>query len=329
MINHYLKSHSHNVNPEMLEILLSLRIKDVNLDQDKEIEIKGKKLNAHKANILAKLSKKEKKRKKRLQALEHELLETKAEENKQTKLKNLTEITKFLFGIYFRILKSSTNTKVLSVTLEGLAKFAHCINLEFYVDIVNVLDKLLAEDWLGYKEKLHCIQTVFAILSGQGEALNLDPTRFYVNLYAGMLDIHAGRNEKDFAVLLRTIMIGIIQRRKKITNKRIIGFAKRLVMLSLQSLHGGAVGSLGVVKNILQLCKAADVLLDVDNECGDGKFNAELDDPEYCNASSTALYELSLLSRHYHPIVGKYAVNIAKGVPATGEGSLLPIYGKW
>lgn len=50
------------------------------------------------------------------------MLETKAQENKQTKQKNLTEITKIVFGIYFRILKSSTNTKVLGVCLEGLAK---------------------------------------------------------------------------------------------------------------------------------------------------------------------------------------------------------------
>lgn len=61
-------------------------------------------------------------RKKRLQQLEKELLETKAEENKQTKQQNLTEVTKILFGIYFRVLKTSTNTKVLGVCLEGLAK---------------------------------------------------------------------------------------------------------------------------------------------------------------------------------------------------------------
>lgn len=50
------------------------------------------------------------------------MLETKAEENKQTKQRNLTEITKIVFNIYFRILKNSSNTKVLGVCLEGLAK---------------------------------------------------------------------------------------------------------------------------------------------------------------------------------------------------------------
>lgn len=44
----------------MLEILLVLKIKDINLDRDKEQEIKEKKLLSHKQNILQ-MSKKEKK----------------------------------------------------------------------------------------------------------------------------------------------------------------------------------------------------------------------------------------------------------------------------
>lgn len=113
------------------------------------------------------------------------MLETKAEENFQAKQHNLTEITKIIFNIYFRILKNSENRKMLRVCLEGLTKFAHCINLEYYVDIVNVLNQLLNEDWLGYREQLHCIQTIFIMLSGQGEAINIDPTRLV--LYIGFV----------------------------------------------------------------------------------------------------------------------------------------------
>ena len=56
-------------------------------------------------------------------------------------------------------------------------RFSHCINLEFYQDIVNVLSGLLEEGNLGLRERLNCIQTVFVILSGQGSALNIDPHR--------------------------------------------------------------------------------------------------------------------------------------------------------
>lgn len=55
-----MKTHAHNVNTEMLEVLLALRIKEVNLDEEKEHEMKQKKLKSKKGNILQ-LSKKEKK----------------------------------------------------------------------------------------------------------------------------------------------------------------------------------------------------------------------------------------------------------------------------
>jgi nucleolar complex protein 3 len=50
----------------------------------------------------------------------------------------------------------------------------------------------------------------------------------------------------------------------------------------------------------------------------------EMDDPEYCNASNTALWELIALQRHYHPTVRKFTRNVLLGVPATGDGFLAP-----
>lgn len=50
-------------------------------------------------------------------------METKAEENKKSKNQFLTEITKIVCMVYFRILKKTPNSKLLSVTLEGLAKY--------------------------------------------------------------------------------------------------------------------------------------------------------------------------------------------------------------
>jgi len=102
-------------------VLLALRIKDINLDKEKEGETKQKKLMSHKQRILA-LSKRERKKNKKLEQVEKEMLETKGEENKQAKHKILTEITSIVFTIYFRILKQAPNSKVLSVCLEGLAK---------------------------------------------------------------------------------------------------------------------------------------------------------------------------------------------------------------
>lgn len=197
------------------------------------------------------------------------------------------------------------------------------------MDLVNVLDHLIKEDWLGYKEKLYCIQTVFSILSGVGEALNLDPTRFYTSLYKHILTTNAGKNHATCKVLIETLIAGLVKRRKKITNKRMIGFVKRVATLSLQLLHNGTLSCLGFIKTMVQLNSSIDILLDFDTSVGDGKYQAELDDPEYCNAASTSLFELCLLTKHYHPVVSKYAVNICNGCPPTGEASLSTECSKW
>lgn len=120
-LNQYIKLRGHSVHSEVVSVLLALRIKEVNLDKEREEDAKQKKLMSHKQRILA-LSKRERKKDKKLQEIEKEMLETKAEENQIKKQKTLTEITSIVFTIYFRILKQAPNSKVLSVCLEGLAK---------------------------------------------------------------------------------------------------------------------------------------------------------------------------------------------------------------
>lgn len=327
-LNQYVKVKAHSVHSEVLSVLLSLRIKDINLDKEKEEETKQKKLMSHKQRILA-LSKRERKKSKKLEEVEKELLETKAEENKQAKQKLLTEITSIVFTIYFRILKEAPNSKILSICLEGLAKFAHCINLDFYQDLVSAINKLMEQGNLGLREQLHCIQCVFTILSGQGMVLNIDPYRFYVHLYRNLLNVHCGRTHAESEIVIKTLMQVLIHRRKRITQNRLLAFVKRMSTLALQSQHNAVLGLLCIVKQIMQLSKAADVLLDTDFTTGDGFYQPEIEEPEYCNAHCSALWELAALQRHYHSTVQKLAKNVACGVPTTGEGSLQPDIAKF
>ncbi|XP_059618244.1 nucleolar complex protein 3 homolog [Phlebotomus argentipes] len=321
-INHLVKTKQNNVYVEVLTSLTSLYIKDINLDAEKEKEIKEKKLEARKSRVMN-LSKKERKRQKKMKELEKELLETKAEENKESRQHKLTEVTKLIFNIYFRILKNDPNSKLLATTLEGLAKFAHVINLEFFSDLVNVLNNIMETVDLDYREQLHCIQTVFVLLSGQGEVLNIDPIRFYNHLYRNLLVVHAGKNHTDFLVILKTLTEVLVKRRKDVTYQRLLAFTKRIMTASLQLLHNGSLGCICVAKNMLQLTsKSVDVLLDTETFVGSGRYDPELLDPEYCNANCTLLYEVSALMRHYHPTCVKMAKHLASGAPMSGDGSL-------
>lgn len=120
-INHLIKTKQNNVHVECITCLMGLKIKHVNLDAEKENELKQKKLESHRQRLLS-LSKKERKRRKKLTEVNKELDETRAEENKQTKHHKLTEIIKMVFTIYFRVLKNDPTSRVLSAILEGLAE---------------------------------------------------------------------------------------------------------------------------------------------------------------------------------------------------------------
>merc|ERR1712037_694225 len=137
LINHLVKSRKHNVRNEVVDVLLALRIKNVNLDKEKEEEIEMKKRDARKKKLLnkGKDSKQEKKRKKKMEGLEKELLEARGEEGKNVKERFFTDATKLVFTIYFRILKSFPKSKLMGSVLEGLSRFAHIINIEFFSDL--------------------------------------------------------------------------------------------------------------------------------------------------------------------------------------------------
>ncbi|KAG8039718.1 hypothetical protein G9C98_000447 [Cotesia typhae] len=321
-LNQLIKAKEYSLHTEALSVLLSLRIRNVNLDKERDEELKQKKLQNHKSRILA-LSKRERKRNKKLQEVEKELLETKAEENKAQAEKVLTEIISIVFTIYFKVIKTFPNSKILSSCLEGLAKFAHCINLDFYQDLVNAINKLLANGNLGLRERLHCIQTVFTILSGHGSSLTIDPHRFYLHLYKILPDVHMARNEENCEILVHCLTQALINRRKRVTQARLNSFIKKILTVTLQLQHHGSLGLLGVVRKLLQLCKTTEILLDTDSSVGEGLYQPELDDPEYCNAHRTAAWELVALQRHYHSIVQKMAKNLACNVPTSGEGSLI------
>lgn len=324
LINQLVKTRKHRVKNEVVDVLLSLRIKHINLDQEKEKEIDLKRKEMRKQKILAKNtdSKQEKKRKKKLEVLEKELLEARGEEGKKVKERWFTETTKLAFTIYFRILKSYPQSKLMGSVMEGLSKFAHVINIEFFSDLIAVFQQLINSGTLGYRDTLLATSTVFTILSGQGEALNIDPMSFYGHLYSTIFQMDAVRMTKEVPLALSVLHVMLVKRRKKVSKARVLAFCKRLSTLCLQLLHNGAAAGLGELRNLYSTHSAALQLLDNEHEVGSGVFDPALPDPEHCSASNTTAWELALLERHYHPPTVRLASHILAQCPLTGEKSL-------
>ncbi|KAJ2080459.1 hypothetical protein H4R24_003071 [Coemansia sp. RSA 988] len=150
------------------------------------------------------LSKKQAKMHKVQQDVDKSLVEAEAEVSRDEREKWYGETLKQVFITYFRILKQKDNIGgLLPAVLEGLAKYAHLISVEFFVDLFQLLKKIMrgqhgvgigaeeAEDGddlissrVGLRTALLCILSALHILTGQGEALNLDIKEFFYQLYA-------------------------------------------------------------------------------------------------------------------------------------------------
>ncbi|KAI9501551.1 hypothetical protein GGI25_005525 [Coemansia spiralis] len=154
-------------------------------------------------------SKKQVKARKVQQEVDKSLREADAEVTREEREKWYGETLKQVFITYFRILKQKDNIGgLLPAVLEGLAKYAHLISVEFFVDLFHLLKKIMrgqhgvgigAEDVelegvdeandlvssrVSLRTSLLCILTALHILTGQGEALNLDLKDFFYQLYA-------------------------------------------------------------------------------------------------------------------------------------------------
>jgi nucleolar complex protein 3 len=130
-----------------------------------------------------------------------------------------SEILKMVFATYFRILKMRT-PHLTGAVLEGLAKYAHLINQDFFGDLLEALKDLIRDsdatadaddaaapgngeddddDGISVirdtsREALLCTVTAFALLEGQDahnarSDLHLDLSFFITNLYRSLLSL--------------------------------------------------------------------------------------------------------------------------------------------
>lgn len=155
-------------------------------------------------------SKKERKLARERKAVEKDMKEADAIVTHEDRDRMQSETLRMIFTTYFRILKLGT-PHLMGAVLEGLAKFAHLINQDFFGDLLEALKdivnractidndaseiednegavKLLDTRRTMSREALLSIQTAFTLLSGQdvsksASALNLDLSFFTSHIY--------------------------------------------------------------------------------------------------------------------------------------------------
>ncbi|RPA88824.1 nucleolar complex-associated protein 3 [Choiromyces venosus 120613-1] len=197
---HYLVDESVLNTFLSLRLLSELDVKGSNsaVDNPRKRKKKDREFRTKKARKLDKEQK----------ASEKEMMEADATVSHEEREKRQSETLKLVFATYFRILKEKP-PGLMGATLEGLAKYAHLINLDFFGDLLVALRELVSDakgeaeeegeeekgdkdegaDCNVVREALLCIITAFALLSGQGEGITIDLTFFTTHLYATLLPL--------------------------------------------------------------------------------------------------------------------------------------------
>ena len=83
-----------------------------------------------------------------------------------------------------RKIKKTSYHPLLSVALEGLARFSHLIHFDAITDLLHVLKSVVQQDdTLGLEASLNCIYTALQTLQGPGKELPVDPKEYFIPLY--------------------------------------------------------------------------------------------------------------------------------------------------
>ncbi|KAF2400715.1 nucleolar complex protein-like protein 3 [Trichodelitschia bisporula] len=145
-------------------------------------------------------SKKERKMAKERKEVENVMKEADAVVTHEERDKMQAETLKLVFALYFRILKART-PHLMGAVLEGLARYAHLINQDFFGDLLEALKDLIRDAEEDEeeeqdeqqvrnitREQLLCVVTAFALLQGQeaskaASTLHLDLDFFIGHLY--------------------------------------------------------------------------------------------------------------------------------------------------
>lgn len=225
LIARLVRARSFCVRPQVVGVLLNLRLRDelsgVRASTDtvyrqgggnKQQQQQHHKGGKAKAAMSKQGSKKARKAAKEQAEIAKEMARAEGEVDVEERERTMTETLKLVFGLYFRIVKLERPGALLGAALEGLARFAHLVNVDFFRDLLDVLRRLVkvqqaslggavgqddddeeddgleeegGGEWRNAtRERLLCIVTAFELLQGQGESLNLDLGDFVRALYA-------------------------------------------------------------------------------------------------------------------------------------------------
>jgi nucleolar complex protein 3 len=214
LLTKMMKARGYRVDESVLNTFLHLRLlsefswkaSQNHIDRPKKEDGGFEAKNLKKDRVFR--TKKQRKIMKEQKVIEKEMVQADATVGHEERDRMQAETLKLVFVAYFRILKIRS-PNLMGAVLEGLARYAHLINQDFFGDLLEALKDLIghavAEDEVESedvevldedaettrnltREALLCIITAFALLEGQDAhnaqtTLSLDLSFFITHLY--------------------------------------------------------------------------------------------------------------------------------------------------
>ncbi|KAL4325589.1 hypothetical protein GQ457_11G011610 [Hibiscus cannabinus] len=255
-----------------------------------------------------------------------------------------SETLSAVFETYFRILRHTMQSSavsseangnetssgsgahpLLAPCLSGLGNFSHLIDLDYIGDLMNYLKRLAARcsssdgsaqivQNLTVSERLRCCIVAFKVMRSNLDALNVDLQDFFVQLYNLVLEYRPGRDQGE--VLAEALKIMLCDDRQHDMQKAAAS-VKHLATFSLCFGSAESMAALVTLKQLLQKNVKCRNLLE--NDAGGGSVSGSIvakyqpygSDPSLSGALASVLWELNLLSKHYHPTISTLASGIS------------------
>jgi nucleolar complex protein 3 len=266
MLTKMMKGKNYHFDQSVLDTFLHLRLLSEfsqkasynSVDKAEDTRINGKRMKP-KREFRTKRLRKDLKEKK---AIEKEFKEADAAVSHEERDRMQAETLKMVFVAYFRILKART-PQLMGAVLEGLARYAHLINQDFFGDILEALRDIIttaeltaaaeaSDDEDGdddddeapernlTRESLLCVITAFALLEGQDAAkaattLKLDLSFFITHLYRTLHPVSLNPDVEFSSKSLRLPDPNVPESRHIATNKINVQTTIVLLIRSLSS----------------------------------------------------------------------------------------------
>ena len=223
------KSQIHDVEPELLQVLLQLKL------------VKSSVVASAHKSALPDLSDDEDID---AQKLKQDLAEAESALDPKEEERINTEIVDCVFQCFFRLLKANPpNLRALPVVLRGISKYAHLISIDFMSDIIAVVRQLATAASTPPQLQIMCVSCVTSVLRNQGSAWSVDLKDFTSALYSTLFHsvVRPAPSDSDndnynhveareqFAGLLTTLRSVLIDNRQ-LSLSRVDAFIKRCMV---------------------------------------------------------------------------------------------------